>query len=114
MQWAKIKKENTKFFKPSQIQWQCPGIYGEENFVIMFGGLHTEMVGNKAIWLFLNTTSWVTTMTEAEVAFLGSAEYFTPIGPLHPHVCRKRRLNGAVLRMRPEKLKSRVTEGVAR
>jgi hypothetical protein len=25
------------------------------------------------------------------------------IGPLHPLVCRKRRLNGAVLRMRPEK-----------
>jgi hypothetical protein len=106
---GKNKERKNKFFKPSQIQGQCPGIYGDENFVIMFGGLHTEMVGNKAIWLFLNTTSWVTAMTEAEVAFLGSAEYF-----LHPHVCRKRRLNGAVLRTRPEKPKSRVTEGVAR
>jgi hypothetical protein len=27
-------------------------------------------------------------------------------------VCRKRRLNGVVLRMRPEKLSSRVTVGV--
>jgi hypothetical protein len=27
------------------------------------------------------------------------------IGPQHPLVCRKRRLNGAVLRMRPKKLR---------
>jgi hypothetical protein len=36
------------------------------------------------------------------------------IDPLHPLVCRKGRLNGAVLRMRPEKPTSRVTAGVAR
>jgi hypothetical protein len=36
------------------------------------------------------------------------------IDPPLPLVCRKRRLNGAVLRMRPEKPRSRVTAGVAR
>jgi hypothetical protein len=36
------------------------------------------------------------------------------IDPPHPLVCRKRRLNGAVLRMRPEKPRPRVTVGVAR
>jgi hypothetical protein len=36
------------------------------------------------------------------------------IDPPHPLVCRKRRLNGAVLWMRPEKPRSRVTAGVAR
>jgi hypothetical protein len=36
------------------------------------------------------------------------------IDPPHPHVCRKRRLIRAVLRMRPEKTMSRVTAGVAR
>jgi hypothetical protein len=36
------------------------------------------------------------------------------IDPPHPLVCIKRRLNGAVLRMRPEKPRSRVTAGVAR
>jgi hypothetical protein len=36
------------------------------------------------------------------------------IDPPHPLVCRKRRLNWAVLRMRPEKPRSRVTAGVAR
>jgi hypothetical protein len=36
------------------------------------------------------------------------------IDPSHPLVCRKRRLNAVVLRMRPEKPRSRVTAGVAR
>jgi hypothetical protein len=35
------------------------------------------------------------------------------IDPPHPLVCRKRRLNGAVLWKRPGKLRSRVTAGVA-
>jgi hypothetical protein len=33
------------------------------------------------------------------------------IDPPHPLVCRKRRLNGAVLLMRPEKSRSQVTAG---
>ena len=36
------------------------------------------------------------------------------IDPPHPLVCRKRRLNGAVIRMRPQKPRSRVTTGVTR
>jgi hypothetical protein len=36
------------------------------------------------------------------------------IDPPHLLVCRKRRLNGAVLPMRPEKPRPRVTAGVAR
>jgi hypothetical protein len=36
------------------------------------------------------------------------------IDPPHPLVRRKRRLIGAVLRMRPEKSRPRVTAGVAR
>jgi hypothetical protein len=33
------------------------------------------------------------------------------IDPPHPLMCRKRRLNGAVLRMKPEKSRSCVTVG---
>jgi hypothetical protein len=36
------------------------------------------------------------------------------IDPPHPLVCRKRRLNGVVFRMRPDKPRPRVTVGVAR
>ena len=36
------------------------------------------------------------------------------IGPPHPPVCRKRRLNEAVRPMKPAKLRSRIASGVAR
>jgi hypothetical protein len=36
------------------------------------------------------------------------------INPTHPLVCRKRRKNGAVLRMRPNKPRPRVAAGVTR
>jgi hypothetical protein len=36
------------------------------------------------------------------------------IGPTYPLVCRKTRLNGAVIRMTPEKARPRVTAGVAK
>jgi hypothetical protein len=36
------------------------------------------------------------------------------IGPQYPLACRKRRINGVFLRMRPEKPRPRVTAGVAR
>jgi hypothetical protein len=54
----------------------------------------SEMKINK--YLFFNIMIWVR------------------IDPPHPLVCHKRRLNGAVLRVRPEKPRSRVTAGVAR
>jgi hypothetical protein len=46
--------------------------------------------------------------------FIWDLLFYVRIDPPHPLVCRKRPLNGAVLRMRPEKPKSRVTAGVAR
>jgi hypothetical protein len=59
----------------------------------------------------------VTTLTCLEKDLSSYIEYpvriRVRIDPPHPHVCRKRRLNGAVLRMRPEKPRSRVTAGVA-
>jgi hypothetical protein len=50
---------------------------------------------------------------EVEICFL-PVRIRVRIGPPHPLVCCKRRLNGAVLRMRPEKPRPRVTAGVAR
>ena len=48
-----------------------------------------------------------------DINYLISVRTRARIGPPPPFVCRKRRLNGAVLRMRPEKPRPRVTAGVA-
>ena len=36
-----------------QVQWHWPEIYGEDKFVIMFGGLHIEMAALKSIGTLL-------------------------------------------------------------
>jgi hypothetical protein len=43
---------------------------------------------------------------------MGTREILDRIDRPHPFVCRKRRLNEAVLRMRPEKSRPHVTAGV--
>jgi hypothetical protein len=51
---------------------------------------------------------------ESGQVILQSMRIRVEIGPPHPLVCCKSRQNGAVLRMRPEKLRPRITAGVAR
>ena len=37
------------FASAKQIQWQWPESYGEDKFVVMFGGLHIEMAALKVL-----------------------------------------------------------------
>jgi hypothetical protein len=58
------------------IQWKLPEKYGEKVYVVMLGGMHTEM----ALWSTLgdirDRSGWTTALTEAEVASSGIAESF--------------------------------------
>jgi hypothetical protein len=56
----------------------------------------------------------VASMTDKTIQMANPVRIRVRIDPPHPLVCRKRRLNGAVLRMRPEKPRPRFTAGVAR
>lgn len=58
-----------------QIQWQWPE-YGEDSFVIMFGGLHIEMAALKSLGTVLRNSGWTSSLTEAGVASSGTAESF--------------------------------------
>jgi hypothetical protein len=57
-----------------QIQWQCPDRYGEDKFVIMFGGLHIELAAPRSIGTFLKDSGWTGALVEAGVAPPGTAE----------------------------------------
>ena len=37
------------FAKMKQLQWSMDSLYGEDKFVILLGGLHTEMICYKAL-----------------------------------------------------------------
>ena len=41
-----------------QIQWQWPEEYGEDKFVVMFGGLHIEMAALKSMGMLLKDSDW--------------------------------------------------------
>ena len=59
-----------------QIQWNWKDSYGENKFVIMFGGLHIEMAFLKVIGDWLDESGWTAALVEANVATPGTAESF--------------------------------------
>jgi hypothetical protein len=77
------------------------GLYSYDCCRYMAGGMSIQVIYNRR-WYVKQGHS------------LSHVKIRVRIDPPHPLVCRKRRLNGAVLRMRPEKPRSRVTAGVAR
>ena len=58
-----------------QIQWEWPE-YGEDKFVIMFGGLHIEMVALKSLGTLLKDSGWTSAIVEAGLASSGTADSF--------------------------------------
>ena len=56
-----------------QIQWQWTD-YGEDKFVIMFGGLHIELASMRSIGTLLQDSGWTSTICESNVASSGTAE----------------------------------------
>jgi len=60
------------FALAKQIQWKWPQGYGEEKFVILFGGLHIEMAALKTIGDLLQGSGWVQALVEAEITSAGT------------------------------------------
>ena len=58
------------------IQWHWPDRYGENKFIIMFGGLHIEMAAFKSIGTLLRDSGWTGALKESWIAASGTAESF--------------------------------------
>ena len=87
-----IQKKITEFLNPTQIpvmafdqplfalakyvQWKWPDSYGENKFVVMFGGLHIEMALWSTIGEILDSSGWTTALCDAGVASPGIADSF--------------------------------------
>ena len=57
-----------------KVQWHWPEFYGEDKFVIMFGGLHIEMAALKSIGTLLRDSGWTGALVEAGIASPGTAD----------------------------------------
>ena len=74
-----------------QIQWSWPASHGEDQFVVMFGGLHIEMAALIALGDLLENSTWLDrgnhTGIQASLATPGRAYSFLKAS----HVIRTRR-----------------------
>lgn len=85
-----VIREATNFLNPGQIpiitldqplfaiakgiQWKWPENYGEDAFVVMFGGLHLEMACWCTIGDLLDGSGWTTILSDAEITSSGIAQ----------------------------------------
>lgn len=69
-----------------EIQWTWPHLFGEDRFVVMFGGLHIEMNALKMLGDLLDCSGWVGALTQANVASAGTADSYLKVS----HVTRTR------------------------
>ena len=51
-------------------------MYGDDKFVIMFGGLHIELTALKALGKWLDNSGWVNAITQSGLASSGTADSF--------------------------------------
>ena len=59
---------------------------GKDKFVLLLGGLHTEMTANKVLGHWLEGSGWIEALQQAEIATPGIAESFLKAS----HVTRTR------------------------
>ena len=59
-----------------KIQWNRPQTHGENQMVVMFGGLHIEMTAFKALGKWVAASGWTTAITNAGIASSGVADSF--------------------------------------
>jgi hypothetical protein len=59
------------------IQWNFPQQYGEDKYVIMFGGLHIEMMAFKMAGQWMEDSGLTQALECAEIATEGTADSFT-------------------------------------
>ena len=64
-----------------QIQWKWPEMYGEDKFVVMFGGLHIEMAALRTLGDWLQGSGWVEALVQADITTTGTADSF--LGAAH-------------------------------
>ena len=64
------------------IQWKMRDNYGEDKFVMMFGGLHVEQAFLKVNGQWLENSGWTAALVDANVATPGTAESFIKVSSI--------------------------------
>ncbi len=65
-----------------QIQWQWLNIHGEDHYMIMFGGVHIEMIVCRVLGTWLDGSGWTRTLVEEGIATSGTADSLLKVSHL--------------------------------
>jgi hypothetical protein len=65
-----------------EIQWKMRDNYGEDKFVMVFGGLHVEQAFLKVNAQWLENRGWIADLVDANVATPGTAESFIKVSSI--------------------------------
>ena len=71
-----IALDQPLFAVGKEIQWNWSDLYGEKEFVVMFGSRHIEMAFLKVIGEWLQGSGWTTALADSNIATPGTAESF--------------------------------------
>ena len=71
-----ISVDQLLFAKMKQLQWSMDRLYGEDKFVLLLRGRHTEMASYRVLGHWLEGSGWVESLHEAETAKTGITESF--------------------------------------
>ena len=82
-----ITVDQPLFTIAKQIQWNWTASHGEDQFIVMFGGLHIAMAAFKTIGNLLDSSGWTGALVQANVVTPGTAESFLSV----THMTRTRR-----------------------
>ena len=69
-----IAMDQQSFAIVKQIQWEKADLYGEENYVVMMGGLHVEMASLKMVGHWLDKSVWDSALVQAGIMTRGRAD----------------------------------------
>ena len=58
------------------IQWNWPEDFGEDKYIVMFGGLHIEKAALDVLGDWLEDSGWTEAITQAEITGAGKADSF--------------------------------------
>ena len=59
-----------------EIKWTWPETLGENQYVVMLGGLHIELTALKALGKWLDDSGWSIALVQAGIATTGTADSF--------------------------------------
>jgi len=79
-----------------QLQWRFPNLYGKDKYVIMLGGLHTEMAALRTIGDIVDGSGWTDALTQADIATAGTCEGFLRASHV-TKTCRAHHVTAAAL-----------------